>query len=156
MMPENMPYYQGPRVMSPQDAQCTTLSDDGDTAANVADHYHCQCLFSAIIDDHCHGLCHLANIRICLGDFNTITLMNAHKLSNHEIPLYASRVLGFSWAVYSFVGGHFASTISMRNLPFNVTLAYNNYKHAALSSMNFCHALTCSAAGLRCCITSVP
>jgi hypothetical protein len=33
------------------------------------------------------------------------------------------QVLQFSWAVYSFQGGHFASTIQDQNLPFHIKLA---------------------------------
>jgi hypothetical protein len=137
MRPENMPYYQGPRVTSPPDAQLNTPSADCHTAANTADHYHCQSLFLAMINDHCHGLCHLANVSVCFGDFNTVTPMDAHEPSNHVIPIYAITVLRFSWALYSFGGGHFASIISSRNLPFNITLACNNYKHSRALLHNF-------------------
>ncbi len=130
MKSENMPYYRGPQIMSPMmDAPSSKLLDDGDGAAKMADHSHCQSLFTATGDPHCHGLCHLANALVHFRDFDKVTPMDAHKPSNHKIPGYAIRVLWFSWAVYSFGGGHFISTIFSCNLPFNVTLACDNYEY---------------------------
>jgi hypothetical protein len=132
-----MPYYQGLRVTSPTDAQCNTPLDDDHTATNTADHYHCQCLFLAMIDDHCYGLCHLANVPIRFGDFNTVTPIDAHEPSNHKIPIYAIRVLRFSWAVYPFGGGHLASPVSLHDFPFNITFACDNYDHGCTLFRNF-------------------
>ena len=40
----------------------------------------------------------------------------------------AHRVLFFNWAIYSFGGGHFASSIQSRGLPFRVVLACDQYE----------------------------
>ncbi len=136
MKPENMPYYQGPRITTSMDLQHTSPSADtswSDTdAANIS---HCQSLFLAIIDHNCQGLCRLAQVPVCFGDFKNVMPSDAHGPSNHKIPAYAIRVLCFNWDIYSFGGGHFASTITSRNHPFNVTLTCDNYKHG--------HALFC-------------
>jgi hypothetical protein len=71
--------------------------------------------------DNCHGLCYLSNIPVKFGDFFC-------SLHNTEFPCYALQVLQFSWAVYFFQGGHFASTIQSQNLPFHVKMACNPYK----------------------------
>jgi hypothetical protein len=52
----------------------------------------------------------------------------ARALHNNEFPCYAQQVLHFSWAVYSFHGGHFVSTIQPQNLPFHVQLACDPYE----------------------------
>ncbi len=136
--PENMPYYRGPRITTKIDAPacprpapaciptpaCTPA--DPSAAARDADNSHCQSIFSAI--NNCNGLCHLANVPVMFGDFDTVTPDSTHASLNHKIPAYAQRVLRFSWADYSFGGDHFLSTISSRNLPFNVTLACDTYE----------------------------
>jgi hypothetical protein len=112
MQPENMPYYRGPRVTTPPD----------DTA-DTTDAAHCQAIASALLIDDCRGLCHLSNVPVKFGDFEKATPQTARALHNDEFPCYAQQVLQFSWAVYSFHGGHFASTVQSRNLPFQVRLA---------------------------------
>ncbi len=116
MKPENMPYYRGPRVFTPSNSD--TSSD-----AN-----HCQTIVSTVLINNCHGLCHLSNIPVKFGNFGRVTLSTSQSLHNNEFPCYALQVLQFSWADYSFQGGHFASTIQTRNLPFHVTLACNPFK----------------------------
>jgi hypothetical protein len=66
-------------------------------------------------------------VPIKFGKFKKATLppAKARALLNDEFPYYAQQVLQFSWAVYSFHGGHFASTIQSWNLPFQVRLACN-------------------------------
>ncbi len=53
--------------------------------------------------------------------------MTRHAALNHEFPCYAQQILRYSWAVYSFGGGHFPSTILSRSLPFCVKLACDQY-----------------------------
>jgi hypothetical protein len=65
--------------------------------------------------------------------------MSAHALSNHKIPAYPQQVLQFGWAVYSFGCGHFLSTISSRNLPFNVVLACDTYEFSCALFWEFTH-----------------
>ncbi len=77
---------------------------------------------------NCHGLCHLSNIPVKFGNFGRVTLPTSRSLHNDKFPCYALQVLQFSWAVYSFQGGLFASTIQSQNLPFHVKMACNPYK----------------------------
>jgi hypothetical protein len=82
-----------------------------------------------MIDRNCHGLCHLAHVPVCFGEFKQVAPMDSHKTLNHEIPAHAIQVLYFNWVVYSFRSGHFALTIFSCNYPFNVTIACDNYEH---------------------------
>ncbi len=99
MKPENMPYYRGPRVIQPN---TTDMHSDAN---------HSQAIISTVMVDNCHGLCHLSNISVKFGDFGWVTSSTSHSLHNNEFPCYALQVLQFSWTVFSFQGGHFASTI---------------------------------------------
>ncbi len=56
----------------------------------------------------------------------------------------------FSWVVYLFNSGHFASTISKRNLPFNILLACDPYAYGRLLFNKFtgCQSILPSAAAL--------
>jgi hypothetical protein len=101
-LPENMPYYRGPRVVSPPSA------DEQTTDVN-----HCQSLFTQVLTHESNGLCHLSVNPIKFGEFDTVTPSEGHASTNHEFSCYAQQVLRFSWAVYSFSGGHFASTIRL-------------------------------------------
>ncbi len=89
-------------------------------------HHGCRTLLaiaSALLIDDCCGLCHLSNVPVKFGDFENTTPQTARALHNDKFPCYAQQVLQFSWAVYSFHGGHFASTVQSRNLSFQVRLA---------------------------------
>jgi hypothetical protein len=99
MKPENMPYYRGPRIHTPTDT------------GKCSDANHCHAIVSSVLVNNCHGLCHLSNIPVKFGDFGWVTPSTSRSLHNNEFPCYAMQVLQFSWAVYSFQGGHFASTI---------------------------------------------
>jgi hypothetical protein len=96
MKPKNMPYYRGPHIIHPTD------TDD------TSDAIHCQAIVSTVMIDNCHGLCHLSNVPIQFGNFKKVTIPNAQLLHNDEFPCYDQQVLQFSWAVYSFQGGHLA------------------------------------------------
>jgi hypothetical protein len=116
MLPENMPYYRSPRTMPIQ------LPPDSSNDA------HCQAIISTLLVDNCHSLCHLSNTSIHFGEFEKVIPSLAHSANNDKIPCYAQQVLQFNWAVYSFHGGHFASTIKSHNLPFHVKLACDPYE----------------------------
>ncbi len=116
MKPENMPYYSGPKVITP---------NDSDTSSDAN---HCQTIISTVLVNNCHGFCHLSNIPVKFGNFGRVTPSTSQSLHNNEFPCYALQVLQFSWAVYSFQGGHFASTIQTRNFPFHVTLACDPFE----------------------------
>jgi hypothetical protein len=112
MKPENMPYYCGLRVIP---------ASQNDQAPEDA---HYQSIVSTIFVDNSHGLCHLSNIPVQFRDFGKAPLPDSRPLLNNELPCYAQQVLHFSWAVYhSSQGGHFASTIQSRNLPFCISIA---------------------------------
>ncbi len=89
---------------------------------------HCQSIVSTIFVDNSHGLCHLSNVPVQFGDFGKAPPPASRPLLNNTFPCYAQQVLCFSWAVYSFQGGHFASTIQSQNLPFCVSIACNPYE----------------------------
>jgi hypothetical protein len=116
MKPENMPYYHRPRVV-------TASNTDTCFDAN-----HCQAIVLTVTVDNCHGLCHLSNIPIRFDDLGRVTPSTFCSLNNNEFPCYALQVLQFSWAVYSFQGGHLALTIQSPNLPFHVKLACNPFE----------------------------
>jgi hypothetical protein len=111
MLPENVPYYRGPR-----------------TPPDSSDNAHCQAIISTLLVDNCCGLCHLSNKSIHFGEFERVIPLPARYTNNDDIPCYAQQVLQFNWAVYSFHGGHFASTIQSCNLKFHVKLAYDPYE----------------------------
>jgi hypothetical protein len=100
MLPENMPYYRGSRVLPPSN-----------TDEQTADVHHWQSLFSQITTHNSNGLCHLSVTPVTFGKFDTVTPLDGNASTNHKFPCYAQQVMHFSWAVYSFGGGHFASTI---------------------------------------------
>jgi hypothetical protein len=133
MLPENMPYYRGPRVVPPSPTDKPT-----------ADTHHCQSLFSQVLAHDSNGLSHLSVNPVTFGEFSTVTLSDSHSLTNHEFPCYAQQVLCFSWAVYSFGGGHFAPTISTCSLPFCVKLACDQYDFGRALFREFLHHI-CSS-----------
>jgi hypothetical protein len=117
MLPQNMPYYCGLRIPS----QNNSSVQDADAA-------YFQALISTITSSKGIGLTHLSHIFVRFGDFDTVTPADAHVSTNQENPSLAQQILQFSWAVYSFGGGHFVSTILSHNLPFCVKIACNQYK----------------------------
>ena len=117
MLPQNMPYYRGPRI--------TTQVDSSNQKAETS---YCECLLSSITSIGNASISPLSHVPVQFGYSDTVTPDNAHASLNHEIPCLAHNALRFSWAGYSFGGGHFASTITSRNLPFCVTLACDQYE----------------------------
>jgi hypothetical protein len=123
-----MPYYCSPRVAS-QDVSFNPASlPDSPSDANAAHHLHCQSIMAAIFHHNCHGLSHFSNVSVHFGNFDSVTPNTSHALFNHKIPTYVHQIHNFNWAVYSFGGGHFASTILSLNLPFHVKLACDQYE----------------------------
>jgi hypothetical protein len=116
MKPENISYYRGQQVIQPN-------TTDMHSNAN-----HSQAIVLTVMGDNCHGLCHLSNIPVKFGNFGRVTPSTFRSLHNNKFPCNALQVLQFSWVVYSFQGGHFASTIQSQNLPFHVKMACNPYK----------------------------
>ena len=162
--PENMPYYQGPQITTkietpacPPAPACTPAPTctqaDPSAAACDADSSYCQSILSAIIDNNCNGLCHLANVPVTFGDFDSVTPDSTHASLNHKIPAYAQRVLWFGWAVYSFGSGHFLSTISSLSM---LLLPVTLLSSVASFLRNFRDAFTSLAAATILYTTSDP
>ena len=82
---------------------------------------------SQVLTHNSNGISHLSVNPVTFGEFDIVTPSDRHVSTNHKFPCYAQQVLHFSWAVYSFGGGHFASTISSWSLPFCVKLACDQY-----------------------------
>ncbi len=115
MLPENMPYYRGPHIIPTQ------------SSIDPSDDAHCQAIISTLLVNNCHSLCHLSNIPVQFREFEKAIPSLACPANNNDVPCYPQQVLQFGWAVYSFHGECFASTIQSRNLPFHVWLACNPY-----------------------------
>ncbi len=75
MLPENMPYYCGPRVVPPPSA------DEQSTNIN-----HCQLLFTQVMIHESNGPCHLSVNPVTFGEFDAITPSDGHASTNHEFP----------------------------------------------------------------------
>ena len=123
-----MPYYPGPCVTTTADSSNSGVPSTVPTTADAAHQSHCQFFMDEMIHHNCHGLSHLSNVLVRFGTFDRVTPTTSHASLNHEIPTYVQQILQFNWAVYSFVGGHFASMVLSRNLPFQITLACNQYE----------------------------
>ena len=142
MKPENMPYYRGPRFASSETPSDVGMPSDLPSETEEAHNSHCRSILSAMTDSNCQGLCHLAHIPVKFGRFDQITHAHSFASSNYEIPANANRILNFNWAVYSFGGGHFLSTILSRNLPFHVTLACDQYEYGRALFREFATSAT--------------
>ncbi len=114
----------------------------------------CQAIVFTVIVDNSHGLHHLANVPVRFGDFGNVPPPTSCPLLNYGFPCYAQQILQFSWALYSFHGGHFASTIQSWNLPFCIFIACNLYKPDACSFRNLHLAVMYSAVPTTWCIIS--
>jgi len=75
MLPENMPYYCGPRVVPPPSA------DEQSTNIN-----HCQLLFTQVMIHESNGPCHLSVNPVTFREFDAITPSDGHASTNHEFP----------------------------------------------------------------------
>jgi hypothetical protein len=115
MRPENMPYYRGPHLIFPP--------TDTPNTPEVAKATYCPTLISTIALTFSTGMDHLSNVPVHFGKFKMVTPLSAHLSTNDEFPCLAQQILFFNWAVYSFGGGHFVSTIQSQNLPFRIALA---------------------------------
>jgi hypothetical protein len=120
MRSENMPYYRGLRIVQPTPP--TALS---------ADALHIQLLLTDIILSNGLGSTTLSNVPVWFGTFDGD--FPGHRtedcaLLNSEFARYARQCSQFDWAVYSFSYGHFCSSISSQNLPFQIAIACNPYE----------------------------
>jgi hypothetical protein len=92
----------------------------------------------------------LANYPVRFGKFPLLHNTTIRPLYNSEYPAFAFRAARFNWAVYLFNSGHFASMISKRNLPFDISLACNSYAYGCTLFNEFteCPCILPSAAAL--------
>ncbi len=92
----------------------------------------------------------LANYPVRFGTFTSPTNTDVRQLYNLEFHALAFHAACFSWVIYLFNSGHFASTISMRNLPFDVMLACDPYAYGRAQFAEFtrCQCILPSAAAL--------
>jgi hypothetical protein len=132
MLPENMPYYQGPCIVSdpPEPSQPATIGESSSASPTEA-------VISSITSTS------FSNNLVWFGTFPSTVPVNmdveCRKLYNSEYPVFAFRASRFVWAVYSFNSGHFASTFSKQNLPFLVSLACDPFAHGRALFKEFTH-----------------
>ncbi len=91
----------------------------------TADTHHIQGLLTEIVMLTPTVGTVLANIPIRFGHTATNVLPSTtrtHDLLNLEFPSYTFHATNFFGAVYSFLNGHFSSTIQSQNLPFHISL----------------------------------
>ncbi len=87
MLPENMLYYRGPRVIPP-------LASTNAPSTNVN---YCQSLFTQIATNDCHGLSHLSVTPVKFGEFDTVSPSTRHAALNHEFLCYVQQIMRYSW-----------------------------------------------------------
>ena len=101
MLPENIPYYRGPRVKLPPDE-----------AALEA--IHIRTLLTEIVINSLGWSTPLSimPVRFCtFADAEPLPMLNSRAMYNAEFASYALQASQFSWAVYNFSNGHFVSAI---------------------------------------------
>jgi hypothetical protein len=84
---------------------------------------------------------HLSHVPVRFGEFNTVTSSGTQISTKHKIPCFAQQIPRFSWAVYSFSGGHFASMVTSHNLSFCVKIVCNQYESGRAL---FCEFMMCN------------
>jgi hypothetical protein len=67
MLPQHMPYYQGPRIP----AQINSIDQDADAA-------YCQSHSASIVECNGTGMSHLSHVPIRFGEFDTVTPAGTH------------------------------------------------------------------------------
>ena len=124
MQPDNMPGYRATRVRSELATETTTISANLELDEPV-DQFIALLLTSVMINgSRGHGPC-LQTVPILTG---LLTESEQPKLRhvplyNHDIAVYASEVIYYSFAVYGFNSRHFTSTHS--SAKFQVAIAAN-------------------------------
>jgi hypothetical protein len=138
MQTENMPYYRGPRIWHPANL--------GETIVNAA----ANSLLTTIVNQEWNSQPCLANYPIQFGKFPSLDKTSIRPMYNLEFPALAFCLACFNWVVYLFNLGHFTSTIFMRNLPFDISLACNPYAYGRALFVEFtkCQCILPSATAL--------
>ena len=110
MLPENMPYYRGPKVLPP-------------IAEVTVEAQHVQALMNEITHHHSHQAMTLSIMPVRFGTRGSNDLPSdgsTRSMYNSEFACYALHASQFTWAVYNFSNGHFSSTIESVNLSFTI------------------------------------
>ncbi len=138
--PENMPYFQGPRL--PAMPPPPTTNDIGDASVNYYSAYTAHA--SASSGEPILGLQHLSNVLICFVSLPALLVSHttyARLLHNSEIMLTATILPKFDWTIYGFNSSHFACTIQAHGMPFNIALAWNPFANGRASFKEVCMCL---------------
>ena len=112
MLPENMPYYRGPKIQSP-------------VRGVTVEAIHVQSLMATITTSASVNTDTLCIRPIQFGSFpdNAVSIRDTSKsMYNSEFASYALQTSQFSWAIYNLSNGHFSSTIESLNFSFNIQL----------------------------------
>ncbi len=140
ILPWNMPYNRGPRIK----ADPPTLAAE--------DKEHQTLLVDSILHPHPEIPPHVSNCPFQFGHFEQpLSPDPSHCVwYNNGFPAYALSISQLNWAIYSFNSGHFASSISTCNFPFNVTLACDPfvYKRVLMEEFTSCKCIFSSAMAL--------
>jgi hypothetical protein len=124
MREENMPYYCGPQI---PDAHCPEGASTDKTNATIDAHRSANVATCLTNTETSHDI--LCCCPVTFGIFESgIAPCNIRALYNSDCPALAYRAMRFTWAIYGFNTGHFFSTISKRNLPFQTVLACDPYE----------------------------
>ena len=110
MLPENMPYYRGPKVRLP-------------AVAAAVEATHVQTLVTSTLPSTLDSPGTLCTLPIQFGSFPDAAVSNeatTRAMYNSELASFAFQASQFSWAVYNFSNGHFTSTIDSTNLSFTI------------------------------------
>jgi hypothetical protein len=113
-----MPYYRGPCF------QCTNSTESSNANA-----FHIQSLLTDITTSTGWGPTHLQNVPVHIGDLaRSVDPPQSRPLPISEQALYACQSMHYGWAVYSFLNGHFSSSIESHGSPFTICLACDTSK----------------------------
>ena len=113
MKPDNMPGYRGPRIRAPAPDAPVNLAAISALADSVEDP-HIAPILQAIYLDESGGSTHcLEMVPVEFGHLSPSQLSASEGLVlyNNDIPLLASELSSFAWAVYGFNSGHFVSSL---------------------------------------------
>jgi hypothetical protein len=119
ILPRNIPYYIGLQIRV-----------DPPTMA-AEDKEHQKLLTYSVLHSDPDISPHVSNCPVQFGNFeHPFSPDHSHCIwYNNEFPAYALSISQINWAIYSFNSGHFASSSSICNLPFNVTLACDPFAY---------------------------
>jgi len=138
-LPENMPYFRGPRLPT---AAATPTNSHNSVHASIASN-----------SAHTIGFQHLSNHAVRFGTYSEPRIGHVHStqpLYNSDVTVAASIQSKFDWAVYGFNDGYFSLTITELGMPFCVVLACDPYVNgrALFKEVSSCPTILSSAPAL--------